>query len=280
MSQPTGNILRDILMSRTPLVAAYIPQASAGLISTTDIVTVDNTQWAQANLFDNLSWNDVASICPSTTGKCGGTLNGYDLNGWTWASSQDVLNLVHGYLPSADPLTTSNGYTISWTAHSSPPWADGLLLAGFRSGAGETAWQVLSRANIPSYNWPGSGYCADATWFYYQDGCGGTAHRVESRHRVSVSRGGVLPQSNGSGAARTCPTRNRTDPAGGNTASCQQGAEHPARPATPKRSTAANVSNTPPEQQHLNHKHSGSGDKIICASLEYPIPSRCFLPSF
>lgn len=67
-------------------------------ISAADIVTVEGREWAQPDLFTNLSWNDINTVCPA--GVCNGTLDGYDVTGWTWASVNDVnamFNYFIGY---------------------------------------------------------------------------------------------------------------------------------------------------------------------------------------
>jgi hypothetical protein len=64
---------------------------SATLI--TDTVFIGDREWAQVDLFTNLSWNDMDRVCPR--GVCGsGTLNGFDMAGWTWASAATVGDLL------------------------------------------------------------------------------------------------------------------------------------------------------------------------------------------
>ena len=64
----------------------------------TDTVTVDGKEWAQADLFFNLSWDEINAVCPA--GVCGdsGQLNGYDMTGWTWASVDEVKALFNVYI--------------------------------------------------------------------------------------------------------------------------------------------------------------------------------------
>jgi hypothetical protein len=77
--------------------AGWAGSVSAGPITGADIVTVDGTDWAQVDLFTDLSWNDINTVCPG--GVCGaGTLNGYDMSGWEWASVSDLNSLFNGYL--------------------------------------------------------------------------------------------------------------------------------------------------------------------------------------
>lgn len=80
-------------------LAGWAGTATAGPI--TDIVTVDGKQWAQVDLFTNLSWDDINGVCPG--GVCGsGTLNGYDMYGWSWASIDEMNNLFNYYFTSAN----------------------------------------------------------------------------------------------------------------------------------------------------------------------------------
>jgi hypothetical protein len=58
-----------------------------------------NREWLQPAAFTNLSWNDISAVCPA--GECSGNLNGIDLNGWTWASVDQVNALFNSYLADA-----------------------------------------------------------------------------------------------------------------------------------------------------------------------------------
>jgi len=56
-----------------------------------------------------VSWDDIDAVCPSSGGGvCGGesitVLNGYDMRGWIWASSDDAFTLYNYYIGS--PLLT------------------------------------------------------------------------------------------------------------------------------------------------------------------------------
>jgi hypothetical protein len=60
----------------------------------TDTVMVDDKEWAQADLFTNLSWYEINAVCPEQI--CDGQLNGYDMSGW--ASVEDVHALFNYYV--------------------------------------------------------------------------------------------------------------------------------------------------------------------------------------
>ena len=66
---------------------------SATLITDSDTVIVGDKEWAQVDLFYGLSWLEINDVCPF--GNCGsGILNGYDMNGWTWATASQVGDLL------------------------------------------------------------------------------------------------------------------------------------------------------------------------------------------
>ena len=70
---------------------------SAAAAPITDIVTVNGREWAQVDLFEGLGWNDINAVCPG--GVCGnGTLNGFDVAGWSWATSSDLNTLFNHYI--------------------------------------------------------------------------------------------------------------------------------------------------------------------------------------
>ncbi|MFT4520645.1 MAG: hypothetical protein ACI9JM_003049 [Halioglobus sp.] len=45
-------------------------------------------EWAQPEEFGALSWDEINVVCPA--GVCTGTLKGFDMTGWTWATVDDV----------------------------------------------------------------------------------------------------------------------------------------------------------------------------------------------
>jgi hypothetical protein len=62
------------------------------------IISVAGKEWAQVDLFTNLPWYHMNSVCPD--GVCAGILNGYDMTGWTWASIEDINTLFNYYIGS------------------------------------------------------------------------------------------------------------------------------------------------------------------------------------
>ena len=50
------------------------------------IVGPDGNEWADLSLFAGVTYAEIAAACPG--GNCSGTLNGWDMSGWTWASAE------------------------------------------------------------------------------------------------------------------------------------------------------------------------------------------------
>jgi hypothetical protein len=77
-----------MMRSTGKIVAVMVFAAWSGSISAmpiTDTVTADGKEWAQVDLFLNLSWYDINAVCPEGVCSDGGMLNGYDMTGWLWA---------------------------------------------------------------------------------------------------------------------------------------------------------------------------------------------------
>lgn len=70
----------------TGLLASPVTASALG-------VTVDGREWRQLVDTVNLSWNQVATVCDTTTGACLGSLGSVSFDGWTWASNGDVRQL-------------------------------------------------------------------------------------------------------------------------------------------------------------------------------------------
>jgi hypothetical protein len=61
-----------------------------------DTVFAGGREWAQVDLFTDLSWEEIKAVCPA--GLCNGKLNGFDMTGWTWASVEDMNALFNDYI--------------------------------------------------------------------------------------------------------------------------------------------------------------------------------------
>lgn len=64
----------------------------------TDTVLVGGREWAQPADFKAFSWNTVNQQCPGLVCAVGSSLNNYQLEGWTWASVDDVQSLFNAYI--------------------------------------------------------------------------------------------------------------------------------------------------------------------------------------
>jgi hypothetical protein len=56
-------------------------------------------EWRQLTETSNLSWNQVAQVCPRDGAACSGVVGGRDLTGWVWATQSDVTQLFSYYTP-------------------------------------------------------------------------------------------------------------------------------------------------------------------------------------
>ena len=63
-------------------------------------------EWVQMSDYTDLSWVDINNNC-SNEGVCSGEVNGHDLDGLTWASTDDVLNLFETYVSFPEPELNS-----------------------------------------------------------------------------------------------------------------------------------------------------------------------------
>jgi hypothetical protein len=105
-------------------------------------VTVADKEWLQPDLFLNLSWNDINAVCPE--GECSGTLNGYDMTGWTWASVEDMNALFNFYIGSDVLGPGPDSYFDSYQT----AWAPAFFSDGWRQTFqidfdDQTRWRVI-----------------------------------------------------------------------------------------------------------------------------------------
>ncbi len=82
----------------------------------TDTISVAGREWAQVDLFADLSWSDINTTCPA--GICSGVLNGFDMTGWMWASVEDLNSLFNHYIGfealGPGPDTYGEGKNSAW----------------------------------------------------------------------------------------------------------------------------------------------------------------------
>jgi hypothetical protein len=63
-----------------------------------ETVLVGDRLWVQPNLFPDLSWHDINAACPASTGTCSGKIGDIDVSGWTWASGDEVSDLINTFM--------------------------------------------------------------------------------------------------------------------------------------------------------------------------------------
>ena len=123
-----------------------------------DVIEVDGKEWYQPYLFVDLSWNEINAICPD--GICNGTLNGYDLTGWFWASVKDMNDLFNYYIGS-DLLGPGPDYTSIPNAQSSLAF-DGWHPT-FQDNSVGYLWAIVGLTKDALNTDPNLVWCAD--WF-------------------------------------------------------------------------------------------------------------------
>ena len=64
----------------------------------TQTITLNGVEWAQPVLFTNLTWDEINAVCPA--GVCSGDLNGFLMDGWTFATLNDVYPVFNHYIGS------------------------------------------------------------------------------------------------------------------------------------------------------------------------------------
>lgn len=132
-------------------------------VEITDTVVVDGKEWAQVDLFLGVPYFDLLDVCPS--GVCSGSLNGYDVSGWTWSSSTNVQLMFLNYLETDFPVDQQN--VIYWQV---PPHDDPrprMLSDGWRfttDGTSRQGIEGLHREMHPS--WP---ICLASIGWRYQE---------------------------------------------------------------------------------------------------------------
>ena len=143
-------------------IVGFLLLVSAGWAHGSPIVA-DGREWLQPADFLGLSWNGVNDACnPAVDGRCTGEIGGFDLQGWTWASVEDMQALFNFYIGS-DELGPE---LVSVFSEVGTDWAGQIFADGFR----ETA--TFANGALGIYGWtrtlvPGTvnpAYTAGAAW--------------------------------------------------------------------------------------------------------------------
>jgi hypothetical protein len=88
------NFLRFTLVG---IIFVFSNLANAVVITAADQVSIGDKVWAKVGIFSGLSYNDIDLQCPLTV--CSGTssLNGYDMDGWIWASAVETTTMLNTF---------------------------------------------------------------------------------------------------------------------------------------------------------------------------------------
>jgi len=145
-----------------------------------DAVTANDKTWAQVNLFTNLSWDDINAVCPG--GVCGaGTLNGYEMQGWTWASLEEVHFLLSQYVGTIGTWSPPYVYYEPNSLWAPAFFADGWNETGNVAGPALWGWTSTSEQGNNAeayYTWLEDNYTSDdAVAVFHQPKSAGTAER-------------------------------------------------------------------------------------------------------
>jgi RTX calcium-binding nonapeptide repeat (4 copies) len=106
-----GTLFMGCLLAGTSFAFAT-PSAQAAPVQ-------EGKEWRELYQTTGLSWAAIATVCPTDGATaCNGSVGGYDLTGWTWATAPQVLALMDDYSPGLAALE--------------PPQVSGI--AGFFAG--------------------------------------------------------------------------------------------------------------------------------------------------
>jgi hypothetical protein len=120
--------------------------------------------WAPGADFDNLSWATISAACPAPTYVCSGTLNGFSVAGWIWASEAQVGTL---YIDASGGLLTAADIA---PGHFNP------------TDAG-----VIGKAILANIGCTGTGPCVISDMF---------THEASGTNFAEVNAGGIFLNTN------------------------------------------------------------------------------------
>jgi len=99
--------IHSVMCSALMALGVLASASSADATSLTPLYTDPSTGygWANVDDFEGLSWNQIAAVCPQDgVTACSGTLNGFNVTGWIWATDSEVLRVFEDAtgLPNSD----------------------------------------------------------------------------------------------------------------------------------------------------------------------------------
>ena len=103
-------------------------------------VVIGGRDWRQPVETVNLSWNQVATVCNSTTGACAGSIGALAFHGWTWATTADVRALFEE-LVQPGTQNFSSDFGVYNNPSAADPWIDAAISASAFTATGASSNQ-------------------------------------------------------------------------------------------------------------------------------------------
>jgi hypothetical protein len=150
------------------------------------IITIGDKEWYQPTLFPDFTWHEVNAICP--VGVCNGSLGGHDLTGWTWASTDDMKELLNDYIghealssgvdnyfevdSTWAPIFFESGWRMFTPPHLFPHSLEGWTSSEYSSGRGlitvivDRAAGETDKVYNSTNNTKDNSYIYRGVWFY------------------------------------------------------------------------------------------------------------------
>jgi len=155
---------------------------AGSMAASADPVFVNGKQWRQLTETVNISWNDAAGVCDSTTGMCSGSIGSVSFAGWMWASNDDIQGLFDALIqPAVNNFPTSTSNWNSGVIHDPdieksvhPPYftptATFVGNRAYVAGFSRTLYRTDVVPNVP--------YAPDIEDMYNETRCGSTCDRA------------------------------------------------------------------------------------------------------
>lgn len=131
------------------LLVAAVAVAGIGWMSASNAVPAsEGREWREPYETLGLSWDDVASICPTDgVTPCAGIVAGKDLTGWVWATGDQVVSLFDDFAPEVasnphvfgpDFFTKAASFlnATHWTGYTATEYSYQEVVAGWTASRG------------------------------------------------------------------------------------------------------------------------------------------------
>lgn len=107
MKSSMKSSMMSSMMSFRAVSAAFASLAAAACIApafagSTEVAYTDSQgrEWRQVNLTANFTWSQIAGVCPTDgVTPCSGSLGSVSMNGWVWATREQVVQLFAEFSP-------------------------------------------------------------------------------------------------------------------------------------------------------------------------------------